>query len=146
MTGKRSIWLILSVLACLIACEPEIPDTENPDDNVLPDMGTLDISFAYVFSGIPMNRIKRVELSLAYTADQMYQKDFFTTTNVSEAITHYYFYLPPGEYYYHATIICLCEGDTCRYAGFPGQFGTQEDGGKVEIFANKTTKQTTQFH
>ena len=107
----------------------------------------LDINFVYNIQGVPRSRIKRADLSLAYTADSMYQGKFFTATNVSDAVTKYRFYLPAGEYYYHATLICLAGGDSCRFCGFNDSLaGLMMDGGKAIIKGQQITEITTQFH
>ena len=116
-------------------------------DIELDSTGILDIHFIFNIQGIPRDRIKRADLSLAYSADSMFRGEFFTATNVSDAIKKYRFYLPSGEYYYHATIICLAGGDSCKYSHFDGgQFGLRMDGGKIQVQANKLTEVTTQFH
>ena len=137
---------ILIIIATIIGCEKPgieiIPDT----DLELDSTGILDIHFIYNIQGIPAEKIKRADLSLAYTADSMYRGEFFRAANVSDAIQKYRFYLPPGEYYYHATLICLASGDSCNCSQFGDQFGLRMDGGKVEVSANKLTEVSTQFH
>ena len=140
----------LFILICtviLFACEgPGLID--NPDPGLeLDSTGILDIHFVYNFQGIPKTRVKRADLSLAYTADSMYRGELFRATNVSDVISKYRFYLAPGTYYYHATLKCIAGVDSCIYSGFAEQFGYRMmDGGKVEILANKLTEITTQFH
>jgi len=138
---------ILIFTVMLFGCEePGLID--NPDSGLeLDSTGILDIHFVYNIQGIPRDRIKRADLSLAYTADSMYRGEFFRATNVSDVVSKYRFYLLPGTYYYHATLRCLAGGDSCIYSGFAEQFGYRMmDGGKVEILANKLTEVTTQFH
>jgi hypothetical protein len=111
------------------------------------DLGTLDINFIYKIPGIPADRVRKVDLSLAYTADSLNHGQFFTSKNVSDAESLYRFYLPPGTYYYQATIICLCQSDSCLWSQFPGgQFGLRMDGGKVEVKKGLATVVSTQFH
>lgn len=140
--------LLVSVLfITLFACEDKKFGEDTNPDMELDSTGILDIHFIFRIQGIPQALIKRADLSLAHSADSMYRGQFFRATNVSDAITKYRFYLPAGEYYYHATIICLAGGDSCKYVKFEGgQFGLRMDGGKVEILANQLTEVTTQFH
>ncbi|MFH0760749.1 MAG: hypothetical protein V2A67_04535 [Bacteroidota bacterium] len=140
------LFLLAISLAVIPACNLTGPDNPEPDPSELAPIGTLDMAFVYRVQGIPALRMKKVDLCLALTADDLYRGIFFTCANVSEAITHYQFRLPPGVYYYYASIICLCEGDSCKYSGFPGQNGLQVAGGKVEVFDDEITRYTTQFH
>ena len=55
------------------------------------------MAFVCRVSGIPTTRVKKVQLSLAYTADYLYEGKFFIQANVSDAVTHYRFDLPPGD-------------------------------------------------
>ena len=139
--------VIALILFCtLLGCEDNgFGDDVGPDIE-LDSMGILDINFVFNIQGIPPDLVKRSDLSLAHSADSMYRGQFFRATNVSDAITKYRFYLPPGEYYYHATIICLAGGDACKYVQFGEQYGLRMDGGKVEVHANQNTEVTTQFH
>jgi len=146
MKTYSRFFLLVLLLAALPACNITDPDDPEPDPSELTPMGTLDMAFVYRFQGVPATRLKKVDLCLAETADNLYRGIFFVCTNVSEAITHYQFRLPPGEYYYYATVVCLCEGDSCKYSGFPGQNGLQVAGGKVEVLDDQITKFTTQFH
>ena len=144
-TYSRYLLLVL-FLALLSDCNLADTDDPGPDPTDLAPMGTLDIAFVYRFQGVPAARLKKVDLCLARTADDLYRGIFFECANVSEAVTHYQFRLSPGEYYYYATVICLCGGDSCKYSGFPGQNGLQVAGGKVEVLDDMITKFTTQFH
>lgn len=144
---KAASVLIIGLLFAIIGCDPINPD--NPDGIIdkYKEFGTLDIFFTYRIQGIPVARIRKVDLSLAYTSDSLYRGWFFISRNVSDAVTKYRFYLMPGTYYYQATITCLCQGDSCSYSGFPGgQFGLRLDGGKVVVEKGKLTEVTTQFH
>ncbi len=142
----RILILIILISGLLVGCEdPGIG--VNPDQGKeLDSTGILQIRFVYNIQGIPPGRVKRADLSLAYTADSMYRGEFFRATNVSDAKSNYRFYLPSGTYYYHATIICLAGGDSCKFSGFGDQYGLRMDGGKVEVHPNQLTEVTTQFH
>ncbi len=146
MKTFHKILLLILLPAITGTCDITAPDGPDPDPTELTPMGTLDIAFTYRIQGIPAARMRKVELCLARTADDLYRGTFFTCCNVSEAVTHYQFYLPPGEYFYFASIICLCSDDSCKFSGFPGHNGLLQDGGKVEVFDGQITKYTTQFH
>ena len=128
----------------LMSCNP--PAIEDPDDLLSKDeLGTVHFSFIYKISAVPDRRIKRLSLRLAYTQDSLNLGKFFTSTNVSDLVSSYRFDLPEGSYYYQATLICLCQGDSCKYAGFPGQYGTRATGNKIEVLKKQVTEVTTQF-
>ncbi|MCD6346415.1 MAG: hypothetical protein J7L96_03240 [Bacteroidales bacterium] len=138
--------IFASITVAVFACEEKQTES-NPDIQIETNsLGILDIHFVYNIQGLPRKYIKRADLSLAHTADSMYRGEFFRATNVSDAVSKYRFYLPAGEYYYHATIICLAGGDSCSIAHFGEQYGLRMDGGKVEVVVNKLTEVTTQFH
>ena len=144
MRLRQLFILIFTVI--LFGCEePGIIDNTDPELK-LDSTGILDINFVFHTQGALKGKVKRADLSLAYTADSMYRGEFFRATNVSDAVSKYRFYLQPGVYYYHATIICLAGGDSCLYSGFGEQYGCQMEGAKVEVYANKITEVTTQFH
>jgi hypothetical protein len=139
------IAVILMIFA-ILSCDQISPDDSDPVIVDIKPMGTLDMAFVYRVQGVPVSRVKKVDLALAYTADNLYKGIFFVQANVSDAVTHYRFELPPGEYFYYATVICLCEGDSCKYAGFSGQNGLIAAGGKVTVKDGTISSFTTQFH
>jgi hypothetical protein len=142
-----SLYLLLILLAGIIqSCDQLWPGEDEPTITDIKPSGILDMAFVYRVQGIPPSRMKKVDLCLAYTADYLYQKKFFVQANVSDAVVHYRFELPPGDYFYYATVICLCGGDSCKYSGFPGQNGLIAAGGKVTVEDGKITSYTTSFH
>jgi len=142
---KKYLILLICVSMAWIACDSIIG--YRPDDpGTKEDIGILNVSFNYMVPGLPQDRIRRVGLFIAYTADSMYHGQFFTSTNVSDSISRYRFYLKPGIYYYQANIICLCQNDSCKISGFSGQNGLKSTGGKVRIIKNEVTEVSTQFH
>lgn len=142
---KKLLSYIVCISLLVIACEPPVPDAPN-DLNTREDLGIIDFSFYCKFVGFPTDRIRRASLDIAYTADSLDHGLFFTSTNVSDKVSKYRMYLPEGTYYYQATIVCLCQGDSCLYAGFTGQNGFMASGGKVVVIKNEVTEVTTQFH
>jgi hypothetical protein len=138
--------LIILMIVAIFSCDKIFPGTDQP---VIVDPtpgGILDMAFVYRVQGIPLGRLKKVDLCLAYTADNLYKGIYFVQANVSDAVTHYRFDLPPGEYFYYATVICLCSGDSCKYSGFSGQNGLIAAGGKVTVEDGKITNFATNFH
>lgn len=138
--------LFILLLGSGLSCDKIWPGDKDPVIIDQKPMGILDMAFIYRVQGIPQNRLKKVDLCLAYTADDLYEGTFFIQANVSDAVTHYRFELPPGEYFYYATVICLCGGDSCKYSGFPGQNGLIAAGGKVTVEDGKIANFTTNFH
>jgi hypothetical protein len=134
------------MIGAIFSCDKLWPGDEEPLIVDPEPKGILDMAFTYHVQGIPAGRMKKVQLSLAYTAEDLYKGIFFTQANVSEPVVHYRFELPPGEYYYYATVICLCAGDSCLYSGFPARNGTIAAGGKVTVEDGKITNYATQFH
>jgi len=136
---------LLFMLGAWISCDD--PSTDLDTDSEMPaGTGILDIAFVYRPQGIPTTRLKKAKLCLAHTSDELYRGIFFIQENVSDAVKHYQFFLPPGEYYYYATVVCLSSGDSCQFAGFSGQYGHVASGGKVMVEAGKTSAYTTNFH
>lgn len=138
--------LALLMIAGFNSCDNLWPGPDEPPLTDKDPVGILDIAFTYRIQGIPPYRMKKVDLCLAYTADDLYRGIFFTQANVSDAAVHYRFELPPGDYYYYATVICLCGGDSCKFAGFPGQNGLIAAGGKVTVTDGTISGYSTQFH
>jgi len=137
---------MILLIGMFLSCDKIFPGPGEPEIVDKIPMGVLDMAFTYRVQGIPTNRLKKVDLCLATTADNLYMGVFFIQANVSDAVTHYRFELPPGEYFYYATVICLCEGDSCKYSGFSGQNGLIAAGGKVSVEDGKITGFTTNFH
>lgn len=138
--------VFILMIGAILSCDKIWPGTEEPPITDPKHVGTLDMAFIYRVQGIPPSRLKKVDLCLAYTADNLYEGVFFVQANVSDAVVHYRFELPPGEYFYYATVICLCSGDSCKYSGFSGQNGLIAAGGKVTVEDGKITNFTTNFH
>jgi hypothetical protein len=130
----------------LLACDELVPDGGDTIITEEINTGILDIAFVYYNQLIPTSRLRKVKLCLAYTADDLYLGKFFTQTNVSEAVVHYRFELPPGEYFYYASVTCFCGGDSCKTAGFLGENNIIAAGGKVTVVKGMVKGYTTAFH
>ena len=82
------IMTLFGFSACVDPIEEDVDIISN-DDNY----GQVEITFNFTTSGIPPNRIKRAELSLASSADSVFTDQFFVSTNVSDQVSKYYFEL-----------------------------------------------------
>jgi hypothetical protein len=141
---KKLLSYLICISALLIACDPDpvIPG----DSGTREELGIVDFSFTYEIPGLPDRRVKRLYLRMAYTLDSLNLGLFFTSTNVSDVVSNYRFFLPEGTYYYQATIMCLCQLDSCKFFGFNKQYGTRATGTKFEVLKNQITEVSTQFH
>ena len=141
---KKLLICIFCISLGVISCHPDpvVPDNNGTSE----EFGSINFSFVYQITGLPERRIKRVSLRMAYSEDSLNRGKFFTSTNVSDVVTKYQIFLPEGTYYYQATIMCLCGGDSCKYSGFNGQYGIMAAGNKVEVYKKQITEVTTQFH
>ena len=141
---KKLLFYLFCISLGVSSCNPDpvVPVNSGAKE----ELGTLNFSFIYQIPGLPDRRIKRVSLRMAYTEDSLNLGLFFTSTNVSDVVSKYQFFLPEGTYYYQATIMCLCALDSCKYSGFNGQFGVRAAGNKVEVYKSQITEVTTQFH
>ena len=111
--------LFLAILI-LYGCDPE-DDIYNPDVNTHTSLyGTVQLDFPIDDRHVPHRCIKRSDLSIAYTADSLYRKEFVTVANVSNYQSLYEFSLEPGTYYYQAAKTCICARDTCMWGDYPG--------------------------
>ena len=131
---------LLFITGFMMACDPdEIIEPNTNDDQAI--FGTLEVEFRYKHVWIPVDRIVKVGLHVAETAQLLYQGDYFQSANLTDNRPFYSFRLPPGTYYYEAIIGCLCEGDSCSAGGFPGyQFSQKHTMGKFTIADNELTK------
>ncbi|MCD6346167.1 MAG: hypothetical protein J7L96_01975 [Bacteroidales bacterium] len=133
------ILLFLAFLAMQPACEPEkIIDPHVDDTHVA--IGILQVEFQIKHIWIPSDRIVRVGLHVAESAQLLFRGDFLQSANVTDNKQYYTFNLAPGTYYYEAIIACLCGGDSCSAGGFQGnQFAQKHTMGKFEIVEDETT-------
>lgn len=131
---------ISGILALSFACQPEIIDGGD-DDDILYDQnkGVITFNFTLPVSKVPVEKVHRIDMSVAKDAFSLYSGYFLESANVSDLISTYSFTLKEGEYYYQAGITCSCAGDTCLWGGFPGgQWGTKWTSGKIEVVKGET--------
>lgn len=131
-------------LFLLTACGEEFIDTK-ADLKFDNNFGEVEIDFNYRITGAPIKKIRRAGLSFAYTADSALRSQFFTSVNVSDSVSRYSIQLKPGVYYYIASIVCTCGGDSCLYAGFLGQNTLRQSSSKFQITKGLKTTLHTQF-
>lgn len=111
----------LLVLLALIGCDPNDDEFNGSNNNTISSIyGSVELSFPIDDHNVPQRCIKRADLSIAYTADSLYRKEYVTVANVSNYQSLYKFSLEPGFYYYQAAKTCVCGGDTCLWGGYPG--------------------------
>ena len=105
----------------MLQCCDNGDDIINPGNNGYSDnYGTIQLDFPVDDVHVPLRCIKRADLSIAYTADSLYRKEYITVANVSDYQRLYEFTLEPGVYYYQAAKVCTCGRDTCLWGGYPG--------------------------
>ena len=118
-------FVLIVVIVVMVggSCNKPIID-DGTDDVVIPEnYGTLEVDFEIpIFLGIKKG-IRRADLGVCYSMDDMYRGKFFYRTNVSDAKQTYLINLPEGTYYYQATITCTCSTDSCINGGFPYGYG-----------------------
>lgn len=142
--NKITNYIVL--LAYMVACSPDQEEPNGSDSVNSPIYGTVQLNFPIDDSNLPKRCIKRADLSIAYTAESLYRKEFLTVSNVSDYQSLYEFSLKPGSYYYQAGKTCICGGDTCLWGGYPnGQNGMKWTMGKFEIFRGDITVDQINF-
>lgn len=146
--SKITTGLMVSLILLLvfIACDRENP-VEGFDGTILPEnYGILEVDFKLPPYTIIQNGIRRVDLAVCHSMDEMYRGQFFHHTNVSDAKQVYQIFLPEGIFYYQAVITCTSGGDSCIMGGFPyGYGGMKYAFDKVEILEGQTTRSQPVF-
>lgn len=115
-------------------CQPEI--IEDPDGEIIMEnnQGVIIFNFKLPENRVPVDKVHRIDLSIAEDSYSLYSGYFIKSANVSDVKSSYSFVLDAGEYYYQAGITCECLGDTCLWDGYPGgQWGTKWTSGKIQI-------------
>ncbi|MCD6331938.1 MAG: hypothetical protein J7L89_01570 [Bacteroidales bacterium] len=138
---KISRWLLaLSlVVVGLQSCETDsLPTT--PEGIEAEPVGTLRVWFKISHPWLPLDRIVRTGLHVAKDGMEIYKGYYLQSANVTDFQENYFFYLAPGNYYYEASIACICGGDSCSAGGFPGnQFGSKHTMGRFTIEKDQVT-------
>lgn len=123
IASKKNIsyyFLLMLTFIIVIGCDPE-DDIIIPGENSSSSFyGSVHLNFPIDDIHVPHRCIKRADLSIAFTADSLYRKEYLTVANVSNYQSLYKFSLEPGTYYYQAAKICICARDTCLWGGYPG--------------------------
>ncbi len=118
------------------------------DDGIVPPntTGVLEVEFKLPYVPLPLNKIHRIDLSIARSADSLYRGKFISSANVSDNKSLYRFVLPPGSYYYQAAITCSCQADSCLWGGFPGgQWGVRWAIDKVDVLLGEVIRESPSF-
>jgi len=146
---KHQLFSILSILLIgftLSTCEKDPPDTGSDGVKIPDNYGTLEIDFKLPVYNTIQRGIRRVDLALCHTMDEMYRGVFFYHVNVSDAKEIYQVNLPEGRFFYQATVTCTCGGDSCIQGGFPyGYGGLRLAFDKVDIVKQKITRSQPLF-
>lgn len=140
------IWAVGSLLL-ITACDSDVDTIENNNLSYRSQMyGTVQIDFPITDKNLLARCIKRRDLSIAFTADSLYRKEYLTVVNVSSYQYLYEISLKPGAYYYQAGKTCICGGDTCLWGGYPGgQNGTIWTMAKFQIIKGEVTRDLVTF-
>lgn len=131
---------VICLLPLILSCDPE-SEIIDPDDNFRSGFyGSVNLDFPIEDMHLPLRCVKRSDLSIAYTADSLYRKEYLSVANVSDYQSLYKFSLKPGSYYYQAAKTCICGGDTCLWGGYPGgQNGIIYTMSKIDVYIGKIT-------
>ena len=144
----RHLLFGILTLFLITGCNPDDGPINNGEDPniVIKEYGTLEVEFRIPGSFLPPNRILRADLSIAKSAELLYQGRFCYVANVYNSTLTYKIKLEPGQYYYQAGIICIAEGDSCSAAGFPGgEYGMKWAIGKATVKTNESIHVVPQF-
>lgn len=147
MKKFQNILVFYLLVVCVIGCEKT---NDNLDNN---DINTIDLQYGNIRFEFTLDDkygtdrcIKRTDLSISYTADSLYRKEYLTSANLSDYQGAYSFNLKPGKYFYQAGKTCLCFGDTCLWNGYPGgNLGVQWKMGWFTIEAGKSIDERITF-
>jgi len=142
---KIARYLIFFLIGLLL---PHCTGITPGDDDPLPEVktGVLEVEFKMPYVSLPANKIHRIDLSVARSADSLYRGVFVSSANVSDEKSLYRFVLPPGTYYYQAGITCSCLGDSCLWGGFPsGRYGVRWAIDRVEIKLGQVIRESPSF-
>ncbi len=108
--------------------------------------GVLEVDFKLPYVPLPAQRIHRIDLSIARSADSLYKGLFISSANVSDSKSLYRFVLTPGSYYYQAAITCSCQADSCLWGGFPGgQWGKRWAIDQVDVLLGEVIRESPSF-
>ena len=147
--NRKILFIVVSFIVgvCLFACERDLDnDGEDPGSTTEKSIGSINFNFEIPDRRVPVDKIHRIDLSIAKDAKSLYSGYFLECANVSDLLSSYSFSLEEGEYYFQAGITCSCEGDTCLWDGFPGgQWGTKWEAGMIEIKKGETTFKNLTF-
>lgn len=140
--------IIISILfAAYVGCKKDIDDINNDDRDIIElQYGSIKFDFPLDDKYGAGRCTRRTDLSISYTADSLYRKEYLTSANLSDYNGAYTFNLKPGKYFYQAGKSCHCFGDTCLWNGYPGGYlGTQWKMGWFTIEQGKSITERITF-
>ena len=142
---KRLKYILISlVFLGTISCgdDPFIDNNKSEPTTT----GVLEVDFKLPYVPLPAQRIHRIDLSIARSADSLYKGLFISSANVSDSKSLYRFVLTPGSYYYQAAITCSCQADSCLWGGFPGgQWGKRWAIDQVDVLLGEVIRESPSF-
>ena len=142
---SRMLVVLITLVLCF-ACEKETTTNVTDDTQVPENYGTLEINFKLPVYNTIQKGIRRVDLGLCKSMEEMNKGIFFYHLNVSDAKVLYTIKLPEGRYYYQAIITCTCGGDSCLEGGFPyGYGGMQYTFKQVDVVRGKSVQSQPVF-
>jgi len=116
----KFVLIITFTISVLYSCT-EGEGIVNPIENSFSNShGRVQLYFPIEDRNVPLRCIRKADISIAFTADSLYRKEYVTVANMSDYQDLYEFVLEPGIYYYQAAKICICGRDTCLWGGYPG--------------------------
>jgi hypothetical protein len=123
ISNKTTALILPVILLILLACDRPTSITDPGDLVIPPDYGTLEVDFELPpYPGV-QDGIRRADLAVSSSMDDLYREVFIFRANVSDVKEFYQIYLPEGTFYYRAAITCTCLADSCITAGFPEGYG-----------------------
>lgn len=142
---KTAGYLLITLMAVvLLQCDGNTRPGE--DEVPVVTTGVLEVDFQIPYTQLPANRIHRIDLSLARTADSLYRRLYVSSANVMDSKSIYRFVLTPGTYYYQAGITCSCLADSCLWGGFPGgRYGVRWAIDRVEVKLGEVLRESPSF-
>ena len=131
-----------------IGCEkpPVITAYETPNNRDVSPTGSVKVDFIVRSFFIDFDCLERTKLAFAYTYINFLNDDFFFEFNVYSDKQLYSLELPPGEYYYCAQVVCLCEDLECSIDNYVGENNTKSTYGSFIVKADKVIEVVPDFN
>lgn len=125
----------------------DLSDNNGPESEITKETGKIVFEFNIPERRVPVEKINRINLSVAVDAKSLFSGYFLASANVSDLVNSYAFTLKEGDYYYQAGITCSSAGDTCLWDGFPGgQWGEKWAMGTISVIREETIVKKLTFN